>query len=213
MKLLVTGFDPFGGEALNPSIEAVKKIKKEIAGVCIETLELPTVFGKSASVLVDAIETIKPDWVICVGQAGGRSQITFERVAINVADASIADNEGNAPIDQAIESDGPAAYFTTLPIKAMTSALKARGIPASVSNTAGTYVCNHIMYTALHYASAKMPHVKAGFIHIPYLLDQVVSKPGVAGMPLDTIVLALEIAIEAAILHTRDLGVAEGAIC
>lgn len=213
MKILVTGFDPFGGESINPSIEAVKRLPKVILEAQVCVLELPTVFRKSRDQLIAAIDEIKPDFVICVGQAGGRSQITFERIAVNLDDAAIKDNEGNMPIDEAIDSSGPAAYFSTLAIKAMTESLRNNHIPAAVSNTAGTYVCNHVMYSALHYAQQASHTYRAGFIHIPYLLEQVVLKPGVPGMPLDLIVKGLELAIEATIQSKEDLLVSGGLVC
>ncbi|MFK8243642.1 MULTISPECIES: pyroglutamyl-peptidase I [unclassified Facklamia] len=197
MKLLVTGFEPFGDESVNPALEAVKLLPDSIAGAEIIKLEIPTVFHKSGKMLETAIKEIQPDAIICVGQAGGRSAITPERVAINQDDASIKDNEGNQPIDEPIQSDGPPAYFSTLPIKAIVAAIQEAGIPAQVSNTAGTYVCNHLMYQARYYAEQYLSaNASVGFIHVPYMPSQVVNKPNVASMKLDTIVKALTIAIE-----------------
>src|SRR5699024_21227 len=139
MKILVTGFDPFGGEKINPAIEAVKLLPNTIKGAEIEKLEIPTVFHKSADVVREKMNEFKPDVVLNIGQAGGRMGLTPERVAINQDDARIPDNEGNQPIDVAIQEDGQPAYFTKLPIKAMVEAMKNAGIPASVSNTAGTF--------------------------------------------------------------------------
>lgn len=175
MKILVTGFDPFEGEPTNPAIESVKRIDNEIEGAEIIKLEIPTVFQKSADVVEAKIREINPDVVLSVGQAGGRYGITVERVAINQDDARIEDNEGNQPIDTAIREDGAPAYFATLPIKAMVEEIKKENIPASVSNTAGTFVCNHIMYQDL-YLAEKYGNIKAGFIHVPYLTEQVVDK-------------------------------------
>ena len=145
MKVLVTGFDPFGGDKVNPAYEAVKKMPDEISGAEIIKVEVPTVFEKSSQVVKEAIQQHQPDVVICVGQAGGRSAVSFERVAINLAEARIPDNEGNQPFDTALEENGPAAYFTSLPIKAMTKNVQDHGLPAYISYTAGTFVCNDIM--------------------------------------------------------------------
>ena len=151
MKVLITGFDPFGGEKINPAWEAVNALPNEVDGVEVIKVQIPTVFKKSAQKLFEAIESVKPDAVICVGQAGGRFDFNVERVAINVDDARIPDNEGKQPIDVKIFEDGENAYFATLPIKAMVEEAKKAGVPASVSNTAGTFVCNHIMYSLLYY--------------------------------------------------------------
>ena len=189
MKILVTGFDPFGGESINPALEAIKQLPNEIGRAKIITCEIPTVFGKSIDVLLAAIQNELPDAVLCIGQAGGRPNITIERVAINCDDARIKDNEGNQPIDRKIVEDGPAAYFATLPIKAMVEDMLAAGIPAAISNSAGTFVCNHLMYGVLHYAAQNRPNMKAGFIHIPYLPQQTTDKPS---MSLNNIVTGLE---------------------
>lgn len=210
MKILVTGFDPFGGESVNPAYEAVKRLDDNIAGAEIVKVEIPTVFGKSINKLDEAIERENPDIVICVGQAGGRFDITVERVAINISDASIEDNEGNMPIDEPIFEDGEAAYFSQLPIKAMVQKIREGGIPASVSNTAGTYVCNHIMY-GLHYLiDKKYPNIKGGFIHVPFLPEQVIDKRATPSMNLNDIVKALTLAIEAVLENKEDIKVPEG---
>ena len=167
MKILVTGFDPFGGEKVNPALEAVKSLPSVIHGAEIRWVEIPTVFYKSAEVLEAEIVRYQPDVVLCIGQAGGRASLTPERVAINQDDARIPDNQGNQPIDTPIRLDGEAAYFSTLPIKAMVQAIKEEGLPASVSNSAGTFVCNHLMYQALYLADKKFSHMRAGFMHIP----------------------------------------------
>src|SRR3954463_568537 len=146
MKALVTGFEPFGGDSVNPSSLAVGKLKKRIGGVAVHTAELPTSYAYSAKVLLAAIEKGKPDIVLCVGQAGGRTELCLERVAINVQDARIRDNDGKQPIDKPVVKDGPPAYFSTLPIKACVAAMRQGGLAATVSNTAGTFVCNHILY-------------------------------------------------------------------
>ncbi len=197
MKVLVTGFDPFGGEKVNPAYEAVKKLSRNIEGAEIVKIEIPTVFGKSIKVLEKAIEKEKPNIVLCIGQAGGRCDITVERVAINISDGIIADNEGNQPIDEPIFEDGQNAYFSNLPIKAMVKRIRDKEIPASVSNTAGTYVCNHIMYGLLYLIDKKYPNIQGGFIHVPFLPEQVVDKKSIASMNINDIVRGLTLAIEA----------------
>ncbi|WP_297282095.1 pyroglutamyl-peptidase I [uncultured Anaerococcus sp.] len=212
MKILVTGFDPFENEPTNPAIESVKRIDDEIEGAEIIKLEIPTVFQKSADVVEAKIREIKPDVILSVGQAGGRYGITVERVAINQDDARIKDNEGNQPIDVKIREDGQAAYFASIPIKAMVEEIKKENIPASVSNTAGTFVCNHIMYQDL-YLAEKYGDIKAGFIHVPYLPEQVVDKKDTASMSLDDIVKGLNAAIRAIVRYNNkeDLTVTGGA--
>jgi len=197
MKILVTGFDPFGGEKVNPALEAVKSLPSEIHGAEVYWVEIPTVFYKAAEVLETAIVRFQPDAVLCIGQAGGRTSLTPERVAINQDDARIPDNQGNQPIDTPIRLDGEAAYFSTLPIKAMVQAIKEVGLPATVSNTAGTFVCNHLMYQALYLADKKFPNMRAGFMHIPYMTEQVINKPNTASMNLTDIVRGIEAAIGA----------------
>ena len=189
MKCLVTGFDPFGGEEINPALEAVKLLPEEINGAKIVKLEIPTVFGKSAEVVQTKIEEIQPDVVLNIGQAGGRFAISPERVAINVDDARIPDNEGNQPVDEAIQPQGQPAYFSQLPIKAMVAAMKEAGIPA--------VVCNHIMYQVQYMIDTKYPTLKGGFIHVPFVPEQVVDKPGQPAMSLQDIAKGLEAAIGA----------------
>lgn len=201
MKILVTGFDPFGGEAINPALETIKALPRTVAGAEIMIVEVPTVFDKAAHVLEEKMTEYQPDAVLCIGQAGGRVDLTPERVAINQDDARIPDNEGQQPIDRTIRPDGSAAYFSTLPIKAMVEAIRSAGIPASVSNTAGTFVCNHLMYQALYLAEKSFPNTKAGFLHIPYLPEQVLDKPGVPSMSLEVIVKGIEAAISAIVAY------------
>ena len=199
MKVLVTGFDPFGGEKLNPALEAIKSLPAQIQGAEVRWLEVPTVFYKSAKILEEEIRIYQPDIVLCIGQAGGRKGLTPERVAINQDDARIQDNEGNQPIDRPIQLDGPPAYFSSLPIKAMVQAIKEEGLPASVSNTAGTFVCNHLMYQVLYLVEKEFPTIKAGFMHIPYMMEQVIDKPNTPAMDLVDIVRGIEAAIRATI--------------
>ena len=211
MKILVTGFDPFGGEKVNPALEAVKSLPSVIHGAEIRWVEIPTVFYQSAEVLEAEIVRYQPNVVLCIGQAGGRTSLTPERVAINQDDARIPDNQGNQPIDTPNRLDGEAAYFSTLPIKAMVQAIKEDGLPATVSNTAGTFVCNHLMYQALYLADKKFPNVRAGFMHIPYMTEQVINKPNTASMNLVDIVKGIEAAIGAIVDHKdKDLKLVGG---
>lgn len=205
MKVLITGFDPFGGESINPAWEAVKVIKDEIAGAEIIKMQIPTVVGKSIAKIHDKMAEINPDIVIAVGQAGGRFGVTPERVAINVTDARIPDNEGNQPIDEVIFEDGDTAYFSSLPVKAMVQAIKDAGYPSALSNTAGTYICNHVMYGILYYIQKEFSNVRGGFIHVPYAAAQVVNKPNTASMSLTDITASLEAAIKAAVEYQTDI--------
>ena len=211
MKILVSGFDPFGGEKINPAIESVKLLPDEIKGAKIIKLEIPTVARKSLKKLEEVIEIEKPDVVINVGQAGGRTDITVERVGINMDDFRIKDNEGNQPIDEKIAKDGPDAYLVTIPIKAMVQKMIENKIPASVSNTAGTFVCNHVCYGMAHLASTKYPNMRTGFVHIPFLPEQVVDKRNMPSMPLELIAKGLEYAIEAIVENKEDIKIEGGA--
>jgi len=198
-KVLITGFDPFGGEKINPALEAIKELKNsEFHNIDLRIKEIPTVFYKSIKVLEAAIDEIRPDVVICVGQAGGRSEITIERVAINVIDARIPDNENNQLVDVSIVENGPAAYFATIPIKDIAENIRKAGIPASVSNTAGTFVCNQLLYGLMHIISTKYNNIKGGFIHIPYLPEQTLNYKNQPSMNLLDMVKALEVAVNTA---------------
>lgn len=199
-KVLVTGFDPFGGENINPALEVIKELKnRKFEKVELVTKEIPTVFYKSIKVLEEAMEELKPDVVICIGQAGGRSEITVERVGINVIDARISDNENNQPVDAFIAPNGPAAYFSTIPIKDIVENIRKVGVPASVSNSAGTFVCNQLLYGLMHIISTKYNKVKGGFIHIPYLPEQALNYKNQPSMSLLNMVKALEVAVETAV--------------
>ena len=213
MKVLITGFDPFGGEKINPAWEAVKGIKNIIEGAKIIKLEIPTVFNKSIEKVKEAMELEKPDIVLCIGQAGGRYDMTVERVAINVDDARIEDNEGNQPIDIPVFEDGENAYFSNLPIKAMVEEIKGQGIPASISNSAGTFVCNHIMYGVLYHINKTYKNMRGGFIHVPFINEQVLDKKNQPYMPVEHITKALEAAIKAAVINNEDIKKSGGAIC
>ena len=210
MTILVTGFDPFGGEPVNPSIETVKRLPDMIAGAEIIKLEIPTVCHKSLKVIDMAISQYVPDVILSIGQAGGRADITVERVGINIDDCPIPDNEGNQIIDEPVAEDGPAAYFVTVPVKAMVQRIRSKDIPASVSNTAGTFVCNHVTYGVCHLIAEKYPGKRSGFIHIPYLPGQVVNKKSVPSMSQDMMVEAVIAAIEAIVDTKEDIKVVGG---
>lgn len=195
-KILLTGFEPFAGETINPSLEVVKRLEEETWGnIEINLVQLPVVFGESVERVKAAIAEFEPDIVIAIGQAGGRSAISIERVAINIDDASITDNAGNQPIDQTIRSESPAAYFSTLPIKKMMKAGQDAGVPTIISNSAGTYVCNHLMYGILDILTGS--NKLGGFIHIPYLPEQVVSKPNQPSMSLEMLLKGFKAIIAA----------------
>lgn len=211
MKVLITGFDPFGGESVNPAYEAVKLLPDTIAGAQIIKLEIPTVFSKSGPAVEAGIQEHQPDIVINVGQAGGRSCVTIEKVAINLADARIPDNAGEQPVDEVLQVDGENAYFATIPVKAIVQNVREHGIPCHVSYTAGTYVCNCVMYNVLYMAAKKYPNIRAGFIHVPFAAEQAVDKAnGMAFMSLDMIAKSLEYAIEATVQNETDISEAMG---
>ena len=195
MKILLTAFTPFDGESINPALEAMKLLPDKIGQLEVLKLEVPTVFGKSARLVLETMEQEKPDYVLSIGQAGGRAEITPERIAINIDDAGIPDNEGNQPTDRPIYPDGENAYFSTLPVKAIVEAIKREGIPASISNSAGTYVCNHLMYSVLYSIKKNALPIKAGFLHVPYIPEQTVNKKDKASLSLEEIVRGLEAAL------------------
>ena len=181
--VLLTGFEPFGGEASNPSWDAVRVLQGvRIGGHRVETRCLPVAFGESLQQLHAAIAETHPDLVICVGLAGGRTQLSLERVAINIDDARIPDNAGAQPVDSPVVSDGPAAYFSALPIKRLLVELQRDGIPVEISQTAGTYVCNHVFYGLMHELENRRD-ASGGFIHIPYSPEQASQHPGMACLP------------------------------
>lgn len=212
MKCLITGFQPFGEESMNPAYEAVKMLPDTIKGLEIIKLELPTVFVKAAEEMRAIIREERPSFVICVGQAGGRSAVTVEKVAINLKDARIADNEGNQPLDEKIKEDGENAYFSSLPVKAMVTKMNENGIPAALSYTAGTYVCNELMYQLLYILDREFKEARGGFIHVPFAPAQAVGKPGpVPSMSLEDISRALRLAIEAVVENEADIQAPMGA--
>lgn len=210
MKVIVTGFDPFGGERINPAFQAVSMLPNLIEGAEIITLELPTVFYDCHKVLLEAMAAHQPELVLCVGQAGGRTNLSFERVAINLNEARIPDNKGQQFLDMPIVPEGPTAYFTNLPIKAMVEAVKAEGIPAVISYTAGTYVCNHIFYQLMHSISKEYSSVRGGFLHVPYAEAQVVDKPHMPSMSLAAMAKGITSAIAAALKTHEDLAINAG---
>ena len=213
MKILVTAFDPFGGERINPALEAVKLMRDQIEGAEIVKLEIPTVFHKSIEKVKAAIFSENPDVVLSIGQAGGRFEVTPERVAINVDDARIPDNEGNQPLNQPIFENGEPAYFATLPVKAIVEAIQAEGLPASLSNSAGTFVCNHIMYGVLYHISKMGKPIRAGFIHVPFTPEQVAKRPTPApSLSAVDICRALEAAVAAIVRNENDIAAVGGKI-
>lgn len=213
MKILITGFEPFGGEKVNPSFEAVKKLQNKICDADIVKAQIPTVFHRSIEELEKLINAEQPDVVICVGQAGGRFDISIERVAINIDDARIADNDGNKPVDEPVFKDGENAYFASLPIKAIVEEIKKANIPASISNTAGTYVCNHIMYGLLYLIDKKYPKIRGGFIHVPFITEQIIDKSNVPYMEISKITEGLTLAIKGVVENKEDLKIPYGKIC
>ena len=198
MKILITGFEPFGGESVNPAYEAVKLLPDMAGDIQIVKMEIPTVFGEAGKVVETGILQHQPDAVICVGQAGRRADIGVDALAINRVESSIPDNAGNQPMDVKVQEDGDTAYFATIPVKAMVKNIKLRRNPSSKSYTAGTYVCNSVMYDLLYLIDRKYPSIRGGFIHVPYATEQGVGKPvGTATMELSTISKALLYALEA----------------
>ncbi len=203
-RVLLTGFEPFNKEVINPAWEAVRALAGWNGdGFEVEVRQLPCVFGEAGRVLAEAMAQLRPDVVIAVGQAGGRVDISVERVAINVDDAPIADNAKRQLVDEPIVEGGPAAYFSTLPIKAIVKRLREQGLPASVSQTAGTFVCNHVFYGVMHATAGT--RVRAGFIHIPYLPEQAAAHPGAASMALGEVVRGLKLAVEVVVGTGTDL--------
>ena len=204
--ILVTGFQPFGGEKINPAWEAIRVLPDSIVGSKVVKLQIPVVFGVGADVVSTVIDHINPDIVLCVGQAGGRAKITPEFVGINYRDARIPDNDGNQPHAQRIVEDGPDAYFATLPVRAMTEAMNKSGIPAALSYTAGTYVCNDVMYSMLHVLATKYPNARGAFMHVPFATEQATKQPvNTASLPIEVMTRGLEVALSVAVKHKIDV--------
>ncbi|MBQ6509426.1 MAG: pyroglutamyl-peptidase I [Flexilinea sp.] len=199
MKILVTSFEPFGGDKLNSAQEALRFVPDEIRGAKVVKRCLPVAFGRSAAVLREALRSEKPDAVLCLGQAGGRKALTPERVAINLEDARLPDNDGCQPVDEAIDPDGPDAYFSTLPAKSMVRAIRNAGLPAEISNSAGTFVCNRVMYGLLDCLAHEFPTVRGGFLHVPYMAEQAAEHPDDPCLPREDLTRGVTAAIEAII--------------
>ncbi len=211
MKILLTAFEPFGGDTVNPAQVAVRMVPDEVAGAQIVKIDVPVVVGKSIEAVRRAMEKEQPDAVLCIGQAGGRIGLTPERVAINIDDARIPDNEGNQPIDQPIYADGAPAYFSSLPVKAMVAAIQEAGVPASLSNSAGTFVCNHLMYGVLYHIAKSWPKMRGGFMHVPFLHEQVMNRPNTASLSSQDIVIGIRAALEAIVSNEKDAAHVMGA--
>jgi len=197
MKALVTGFEPFGGEKINASLEAVRRLPARVGALEIETATLPTSFARAHAALEAAIARTRPDIVLCVGQAADRAALCVERVAVNLCDAGAADNDGALPIDAPVVAGGPAAYLATLPVRAAVAALRAEHLPAQISMSAGTFVCNHVFYGLMHIAAARGNSFHGGFLHVPRLPQQ--APDGTTPqMALDDIVRGIRIVLESA---------------
>ncbi|WP_199441057.1 pyroglutamyl-peptidase I [Umezawaea beigongshangensis] len=211
--VLLTGFEPFGGERTNPSWDAVIELaaRPRTGDHQLVVLQLPCVFDASITALRAAVAEHAPDVVICVGQAGGRDGITPERIAVNLSDARVPDNAGNQPIDVPVVPDAPAAYFTGLPVKACVARLEEAGIPASVSHTAGTFVCNHVFYGLMHLLATELPHVRGGFVHVPFSPEQAEGKDA-PSLPVSTTADALDVIVRASLEVSTDLAVSAGTL-
>lgn len=210
--VLLTGFEPFDGEVMNPSWLAIQKLSgEEIAGHHVIAECLPTAFTEAPRILRRTMTRHQPRLILCVGQAGGRAQLSLERVAINLIDARIADNRGRQPVDIPVIAGGPAAYFTTLPIKAMRAAARDAGVPVEISHSAGTFVCNQVFYALMHeLAKGTARDCRGGFVHIPYLPEQACLHRGAPSCAVETVVSGLRTMIDAALRRRRDLRVAAG---
>jgi pyroglutamyl-peptidase len=196
MVVLLAAFEPFGGEAINPSWEAARPLAGAfIAGHAVEVVLLPVVFGEAADRLAALVEALRPALVLLCGEAGGRAGVTIERVAVNVRDARIPDNAGRQPIDEPVDPTGPAAYFTSIPLRAAVASVREAGIPADISNSAGTYVCNDCFYASSHRAALHYPDMRVGFVHVPYAPEQVIDRPGLPSMATDEVIVALRAVI------------------
>ena len=207
--LLITGFDPFGGDSINPSWEAVKKLPDRIGNWKLCKLEIPTVFGLAAQTVLEKAQEVAPAAILCLGVAAGRSPVTPERIGINVRSARIPDNRGNQPKEEPVIPGGEDGLFSTMRVSAMAAAIEAMGLPGAVSNTAGTFVCNHLMYGVLHHLAAHCPRVRGGFMHVPFIPSQVVDRPA-PSMAVTDIARGIEAAISAIAAHETDISAVEG---
>jgi len=212
LRVLVTGLEPFGGSSVNPSMQAVLGLAADPPpDIVLCTEILPVSHARTPQAVRDAVARHRPDVVIATGEASGRAEVSVERVGINVNDFRIPDNDGTQPVDVSVIEGGPAAYFATLPIKAVTAALRAAGLPAGLSNTAGTHLCNHTLYLLGHLAATEYPGMRTGFLHLPALPEQAARHPGQPSMATATMVTALNVAIAAIRANATDLRVSEGA--
>ncbi|RSO49664.1 pyroglutamyl-peptidase I [Streptomyces sp. WAC 06725] len=210
-RVLLTGFEPFDGERTNPSWEAVRAAATTPPdGLEMTAVELPCVFGRSRTALREAVAAHDPDLVLCVGQAGGRPDLTVERIAVNIDDARIPDVSGAQPIDEPVVPGGPAAYFAALPVKACVAAVREAGLPASVSNTAGTFVCNHVFYGLMHLIATERPALRGGFVHVPYAPGQVTGRSQ-PSLPVSAVAEGLRVIAATAARTNTDIKVVGGA--
>ena len=216
MQALVAGFEAFGGEASNPAAEALRLLPPRLGRLALATRLLPVGFATAPAALEDAVVALDPEIVLIVGLAAGRAGLSVERVALNLIDARIPDNDGRQPVDRPVAADGPAAYFATLPAKRAVAALREAGLPAGVSDTAGTFVCNQAFYALMHLAALRRGQLQGGLLHVPYLPGQAARHADLAGVPpsmsLDDIVRGILIVLETAASRRDDIATAEGAI-
>ncbi|MDK1379022.1 pyroglutamyl-peptidase I [Ralstonia nicotianae] len=211
--VLITGIEPFESDPTNPSWDIARALDGErIDGATLVARQLPCVFGRANRELVAAIEATQPSLVLALGLASGRSELSVERVAINVIDARIPDNAGNQPVDVPVVADGPAAYFSSLPIKAIVHALRAAGVPAAVSQSAGTYNCNHLFYGLMHHIATRAPRMRGGFIHVPATPELAAQHPGRPSLRLDAQIAGMRVAVRTALATQGDLRLSGGTL-
>lgn len=209
--ILLTGFEPFAGESVNPSWEAARRLDGwDCRGHRVAARRMPCVFGAALLTLEAAVAETDPAVILSVGQAQSRADVSVERVAVNLDDARIPDNAGNQPLDEPVIAGGPAAYFASLPVKAIVAAVRAAGLPASLSQTAGSFVCNHLFYGACHLRATRRPDLRVGFLHIPLSPDQAARHPGSPSMSLDSVVAALRIVLETSVTTREDVRIVGG---
>ncbi|MFJ9040204.1 pyroglutamyl-peptidase I [Streptomyces sp. NPDC102406] len=209
-RVLLTGFEPFGGESVNPSWQAAERVAAAPPdGLAVTAVQLPCVFGESLTALRSALDRVRPELVVCLGQAGGRPGVTVERVAINVDDARIPDNAGAQPVDEPVVPGGPAAYFSSLPVKACVAAVRDAGVPVALSHTAGTFVCNHVAYGLAHLLATEHPGVRGGFVHVPWAPSQVLDGSA-PSLPAEVVADGVRALLATAATTTQDLRSTEG---